>query len=97
MAQLYRSRVQDLYDALQCEDEEKRTEAADILRTLVEDIVLTPVDGKMEIDVRGDLAGILTLTVQTPKAPRGGFGGIIVIVGCGGLIAQRLAIETHAK
>jgi site-specific DNA recombinase len=38
MAQLYRSRVQGLYDALQGEDEEKRTEAADIIRTLVEDI-----------------------------------------------------------
>ncbi|WP_268740644.1 recombinase zinc beta ribbon domain-containing protein [Novosphingobium beihaiensis] len=73
MAQIYRSRVQSLYDALQSEDEEKRTEAADIIRTLVEDIVLTPVDGKVEIDVRGDLAGILTLSVQT-KNPAGGAG-----------------------
>ncbi len=48
-------------------------EAADIIRTLVEDIVLTPVDGKVEIDVRGDLAGILTLSVQT-KNPAGGAG-----------------------
>jgi site-specific DNA recombinase len=70
MAQLYRSRVQSLYDALQGEDEEKRTEAADIIRTLVEDIVLTPVDGKVEIDVRGDLAGILTLSVQTKNPAR---------------------------
>lgn len=70
MAQLYRSRVQGLYDALQGEDEETRTEAADIIRTLVEDIVLTPVDGKVEIDVRGDLAGILALSVQT-KNPAG--------------------------
>lgn len=73
MAELYRSRVQDLYDALQDEDEEKRTEAADIIRTLVEDIVLTPVGGKVEIDVRGDLAGILTLSVQT-KNPAGRAG-----------------------
>ena len=73
MAQLYRSRVQGLYDTLQAEDEEKRTEAADIIRTLVEDIVLTPADGKVEIDVRGDLAGILTLSVQT-KNPAGGAG-----------------------
>ena len=73
MAQLYRSRVQGLYDALQGEDKERRTEAADIIRTLVEDIVLTPVDGKVEIDVRGDLAGILTLSVQT-KNPAGGAG-----------------------
>ncbi|PRX10914.1 UNVERIFIED_ORG: hypothetical protein BCL66_103324 [Martelella mediterranea] len=73
MAQLYRSRVQGLYDAPQGEDEEKRTEAADIIRTLVEDIVLTLVDGKVEIDVCGDLAEILTFSVQT-KNPAGGAG-----------------------
>ena len=84
MAQLYRSRVQGLYDALQAEDEEKRTEAADIIRTLVEDIVLTPVDGKVEIDVRGDLAGILTLSVQT-KNPAGGAGSsqVKMVAGAG--------------
>ncbi|TPW26571.1 recombinase family protein [Martelella alba] len=84
MAQLYRSRVQNLYGALQAEDEEKRTEAADIIRTLVEDIVLTPVDGKVEIDVRGDLAGILTLSVQT-KNPAGGAGSsqVKMVAGAG--------------
>ena len=35
--------------------------------------MLTPVDGKVEIDVRGDLAGILTLSVKT-KNPAGGAG-----------------------
>lgn len=35
-----------------------------MLRTLVEDIILTPADGRIEIDVRGDLAGILTLSAQ---------------------------------
>ena len=63
MAELYRSRVQQLYGALQDEDEEKRTEATDIIiRTLVEISVPTPVDGKMDTDVRSDLAGILTLS-----------------------------------
>nr|WP_272209645.1 hypothetical protein [Marinicella sp. W31]MDC2875463.1 hypothetical protein [Marinicella sp. W31] len=84
MAQLYRSRVQSLYDTLQVEDEGKRTEVADIIRTLVEDIVLTPVDGKVEIDVRVDLAGILTLSVQTKTPP---WGGVIASkFGCGGRI-----------
>ena len=84
MAQLYRSRVQSLYDALQDENEGKRTEAADIIRTLVEDIVLTPVEGKVEIDVRGDLAGILTLSVQT-KNPAGGAGSsqVKMVAGAG--------------
>ena len=74
MALQYRKRVQQLYEALQDEEEEKRVEAADILRSLVDKIVLTPVDGKVEIDVQGDLAGILMISAQT-KNPAGGRGG----------------------
>lgn len=73
MALQYRKRVQQLYEALQDEDEGKRTEAADTLRSLVDRIVLTPTDGKVEIDVQGDLAGILTISTQT-KNPAGGAG-----------------------
>ncbi len=64
MARQYRHRVQQLYETLQDDSEEQRVEAADVLRTLVEDIILTPADGKIQIDVRGDLAGILTLSAQ---------------------------------
>lgn len=35
-----------------------------------EGIILTPVEGKVEIDVRGDLGGILAIATQTSKAPR---------------------------
>lgn len=73
MALQYRKRVQQLYEALQDEEEEKRIEAADILRSLVDKIVLTPVDGKVEIDVQGDLAGILMISAQT-KNPALGAG-----------------------
>ncbi|KTT73842.1 recombinase family protein [Sphingomonas sanguinis] len=70
MAKQYRLRVQQLYETLQDDSEEQRIEAADVLRTLVEDIILTPADGRIEIDVRGDLAGILTLSAkkQNPAA-----------------------------
>ncbi len=71
MALQYRKRVQQLYDALQDEDEGKRIEAADTLRSLVDQIVLTPVDGKVEIDVQGDLAGILTISTQTKNPALG--------------------------
>ena len=70
MALQYRKRVQQLYEALQDEEEEKRVEAADILRSLVKEIVLTP---DQEIDVQGDLAGILMISAQTKK-PAGGAG-----------------------
>lgn len=47
---------------------------ADIIRSLLEAIVLTPVDGKVEIDVRGDLAGILTLSAQMLNPAAGAAG-----------------------
>ncbi len=65
MAWQYRTSVQNLYDALQGEDEGHRVAAAEVIRSLVDKIVLTPVDGEIEIDVKGDLAGILVLSSQT--------------------------------
>ena len=56
----YRKQVANLAQALS--REENRGEAADILRSLVERIELRPnQQGKLEIDLYGDLAGILTL------------------------------------
>ena len=63
MARQYRLRIQQLYETLHHDSEEKRVEASNVIRSLVEDILLTPVDEKVEIDVRGDLAGILTIAV----------------------------------
>lgn len=71
MARFYRSRVQAHYDVLRDEGEEKRAEAADVIRTLFEDLVLTPVEGKVEIDVRGDLSGTLKRSTQTKTPPDG--------------------------
>ena len=84
MALQYRNRVQQLYEALQDEEEETRIEAADILRSLVDRILLTPVEGKVEIDVQGDLAGILMISAQT-KNPAGGRGGsqVKMVAGAG--------------
>ncbi|PZR78880.1 MAG: resolvase, partial [Stutzerimonas stutzeri] len=84
MALQYRKRVQQLYDALQNADEGKRIEAVDTLRSLVDRIILTPVEGKMEIDVQGDLAGILTISVQS-KNPASGAGSsqVKMVAGAG--------------
>ena len=63
MAVYYREQVSKLRDALDHPD--NRTEAADILRTLIDRIELKPVmiDGKkkLAIDLHGHLAGILSL------------------------------------
>ncbi len=80
MALQYRKRVQQLYDALQDEDEGKRIEVADTLRSLVDQIVLTPVEGKVEIDVQGDLAGILTISTQSKNPAAGATGSQVKMV-----------------
>lgn len=66
----YRNRVQQLYKSLQDEEKEKRIEAADILRSLVDRIILTPVGEKVEIDDQSDLAGILTIAAQRKNPQR---------------------------
>lgn len=61
-----------------------RIAAAEIIRSLIQDIVLTPMDGKIEIDVRGDLAGILTLSSQkqNPAASAAGLQVKLVAGAC---------------
>ncbi len=64
MAEHYRARVSALADALT--SEENRSEAADLLRGLIDRIELTPntESKKLEIDLYGDLAGILGLATK---------------------------------
>ena len=63
MAEHYRAQVANLARVLN--REENRAEAADILRSLVDRIELTPNQHqKLEIDLYGDLAGILTLAAN---------------------------------
>ena len=66
LAELYRRKVADLHEALQAED--TRAEAAEIIRGLVEEIVLTPEDGELRIDLKGELVGILALGSEN-KSP----------------------------
>jgi hypothetical protein len=54
--------------------EETRTEAAEIIRSLVDEIVLTPENGEFKIDLRGDLAGILTIATNAKRPLPGGNG-----------------------
>ena len=66
LSQLYRQQVARLVEALN--DEHHRTEAAEIIRGLVDRIVLTPKeeDGTqtLTIELRGALAGILSLATN---------------------------------
>ena len=67
---LYRTKVEQLASALQRED--TRLEASDMLRGLVDSIVLTPEGGQLRIELRGNLAAMLTVAQQTKRSPETG-------------------------
>ena len=69
MATFYREQVTALHLALGDAEGTDRAEAAERLRSLVSKIVLTPEDGRLAIDVHGDLAGILA--IAHGKGPKG--------------------------
>ena len=58
MSDIYREKVGNLSLAL--ESEESRTGAADAIRALVEAIVLEPDGERLNITLKGDLAGMLS-------------------------------------
>jgi len=70
MADLYRSKVEGLAAALQRED--TRLEASEMLRGLIDSIVLTPDEGQLRIDLRGNLAAMLTAAQKTKRSPETG-------------------------
>ena len=74
MANFYRVQVAQLYDALRDDAKAKRLQAGEALRSLMREIILTPKDGALAIDVRGDLAGILAVSLKS-KTPGAGPGG----------------------
>ena len=70
MADLYRTKVEDLASALQRED--ARTEASEMLRGLIDSIVLMPEKGQLRIELRGNLAAMLTVAQKTRRSPETG-------------------------
>ena len=48
---------------------ETRTEATEALRGLIDAIVMTPADGALRIELKGNLAAMLGATVQSKRAP----------------------------
>jgi site-specific DNA recombinase len=56
--------------------------AADIIRSRVKEIVLTPEEDELKIDVRVDLTGILGVSVKTKTpAARAGESQVVVVAG----------------
>lgn len=66
MADLYRRKVADLCSAL--EDEEARTQAAEAIRGLLDEIVIEP-DGKtLRLLVKGNLAAMLRFAQNAKRS-----------------------------
>jgi hypothetical protein len=87
MAEVYRAKVSDLASALGAP--ETRAEAAELLRGLVERIVLTPGADGWEILVVGDLAGILSIASGTQSAPAGMARGVSQVSMVAGACSRR--------
>jgi DNA invertase Pin-like site-specific DNA recombinase len=76
MAHHYRVQLDNLAAALEHSDEHKRIEAGEVIRSLIDHISLTPEGHELKIDVRGDLAGILSMALERKKpASRAGSKG----------------------
>ena len=73
LAALYRRKVADLHRALNAA--ETRAEAAEALRGLIDEIVLVPEGGSLQLELRGDLAAILALAMDAQEPPR--VGGLL--------------------
>ena len=73
LAELYRRKVSQLQAALQYPKD--REEAFELIRGLIDQIVLTPAKGQLEIEIKGQLAAILELCDGARKAKPGTVSG----------------------
>ena len=67
LSEVYRAKVEDLREALN--DDKARPEAAEILRSLIDEIRLVPGDGSLQIQLIGHLAEMIALAAkEKPEA-----------------------------
>jgi site-specific DNA recombinase len=83
LAEIYRQKVAALAEALA--DEAMRDEAFELIRSLLDRIVLVPESEELRIEIHGELAGILELCQQskTPGRSRASAEQIKVVAGAG--------------
>ena len=69
LAELYRQKVMNLAEALN--DEDTRLEAAECTRELFEEIRLVPENGKLRVELYGELATLINLAIGHPRSKTG--------------------------
>ena len=67
MAELYRQKVTTLAEARQ--EPETRVEATEALRGLIDVIILTPDEGALRIELKGNLAAMLSAATNAKRSP----------------------------
>ncbi len=65
LAEVYRDKIATLEVALAAD--ETRTQAADLLRSLIDEVRLIPENGRLEIQLVGDLPAMLAFANGTPR------------------------------
>ena len=81
MAGLYRQKVTALAEAL--EHPETGTEASEALRGLIDAIVLTPDQGELQIELKGNLAAMLGAAQNAKRSPETGDLSLQVVMVAG--------------
>jgi site-specific DNA recombinase len=85
IAEIYRQKIVNLGEALN--HERTRTEAAECIRDLIEEIRLVPEKGKLRIELFGKLAALINLANKNPRS--GGTGAQVTLVAGVGFVQQR--------
>ncbi|MBK8174861.1 MAG: hypothetical protein IPK66_06200 [Rhodospirillales bacterium] len=65
--EIWRQRIGGLHEALA--DEAAKAEALALLRSLIERVTLVPERGQLAIELRGDLAAMLTFAANKRRSP----------------------------
>ena len=73
LAEVYRRKVAELQAAIQ--DPGVRDQALELIRSLIDQVVLRPAEGRLDIEIKGELAGILELCDGARKAKPGSVSG----------------------
>ncbi len=80
LAELYRQKVMNLAEALN--EESTRLEAVECIRELIEEIRLMPNNGKLQVELYGELAALLSLANKHPRSKGAGVQ-ITLVAGVG--------------
>ena len=66
LSELYRQKIDRLHETLNQED--VQSEASEVLRSLIDEIGLSPDNDSLKIELYGDLAGMLALANNSPTS-----------------------------